>query len=229
MNNINKNIKNINKDINLIAQRYKRNSDNITLLAVTKSQPLVRLELAINAGQKVFGENYAQEGVKKICYFSEKFSEKDLCWHFIGSLQSNKTILVAKYFDWYQTLDSYKLAYRLNYQRPSTLPPLNVLIKVKNDSHKSGIYPFQIISLAKEVLKFPRLRLRGLMSIPPMTTNEQNKFFFYQKINFLFNELKSCYSSIDTLSLGMSNDYRIAIAAGSTLLRIGTAIFGDRT
>ena len=186
--------------------------------------------MAIDAGQRAFGENYVQEGIEKIQYFADKHPELE--WHFIGPLQSNKTRLVAEYFDWMQTMDRAKIADRLNEQRSHYKKPLNVLIQINisDESSKSGIQPAEMLALAKHIENLPHLRLRGLMAIPAPTDDiaEQEKALSAMQV--LFEELKAACpdQQIDTLSMGMSDDMRTAIACGSTMVRIGTAIFGQR-
>ncbi|GHD94481.1 YggS family pyridoxal phosphate enzyme [Pseudocitrobacter faecalis] len=181
------------------------------------------------AGQRAFGENYVQEGVEKIRFFQDK-GITDLQWHFIGPLQSNKSRLVAEHFDWCHTVDRLKIATRLSEQRPAHLPPLNVLIQVNisDEQSKSGIEPEAVDALAAEVSALPNLCLRGLMAIPAPETEYDKQFAVAQQMAVAFARLKTHYPTVDTLSLGMSDDMEAAIAAGSTMVRIGTAIFGAR-
>jgi len=185
------------------------------------------IEEAIRADQCAFGENYVQEGVEKIAYFS---GNKSLEWHFIGPLQSNKSRLVAEHFDWIQTVDRFKIAERLNDQRPEHLPPLNVLIQINisDESSKSGIQPEEMFSLAEKISQFPRLKLRGLMAIPKPESEPEQQKIALRKMKDLFNRLQQQFESVDTLSMGMSDDMASAIECGSTMVRIGTAIFGER-
>jgi pyridoxal phosphate enzyme (YggS family) len=192
----------------------------VTLLAVTKGQPVARIEQAIAAGQKAFGENYVQEAVQKMEALPA--SSAPLEWHLIGPLQSNKTRLAAERFDWVQTVASEKIARRLSEQRPADRAPLNVLIQVNvsGEASKSGVAAGEVQSLARAIAALPRLRLRGLMAIPEPGADRAR----YREVKELFDSLPGC----DTLSMGMSDDLDLALAEGATLVRIGTAIFGPR-
>ena len=222
---ISENLSRIQQQIKQISAEYQR--ENVRLLAVSKTKPMQAIEEAIRAGQCAFGENYVQEGVEKIAYFS---GNKSLEWHFIGPLQSNKSRLVAEHFDWIQTVDRFKIAERLNDQRPEHLPPLNVLIQINisDESSKSGIQPEEIFSLAEKISQFPRLKLRGLMAIPKPESKPEQQKIALRKMKDLFNRLQQQFESVDTLSMGMSDDMASAIECGSTMVRIGTAIFGER-
>ena len=222
---ISENLSRIQQQIEQISAEYQR--ENVRLLAVSKTKPVQAIEEAIRADQCAFGENYVQEGVEKIAYFS---GNKSLEWHFIGPLQSNKSRLVAEYFDWIQTVDRFKIAERLNDQRPEHLPPLNVLIQINisDESSKSGIQPEEMFSLAEKISQFPRLKLRGLMAIPKPESEPEQQKISLRKMKDLFNRLQQRFESVDTLSMGMSDDMASAIDCGSTMVRIGTAIFGER-
>ena len=222
---ISENLSRIQQQIEQISAKYQR--ENVRLLAVSKTKPVQAIEEAIRAGQCAFGENYVQEGVEKITYFS---GNKSLEWHFIGPLQSNKSRLVAEHFDWIQTMDRFKIAERLNDQRPEHLRPLNVLIQINisDESSKSGIQPEEMFSLAEKISQFPRLKLRGLMAIPKPESEPEQQKIALRKMKDLFNRLQQRFESVDTLSMGMSNDMASAIECGSTIVRIGTAIFGER-
>lgn len=222
---ISENLSRIQQQIEQISAEYQR--ENVRLLAVSKTKPVQAIEEAIRAGQCAFGENYVQEGVEKIAYFS---GNKLLEWHFIGPLQSNKSRLVAEHFDWIQTVDRFKIAERLNDQRPEHLPPLNVLIQINisDESSKSGIQPEEMFSLAEKISQFPRLKLRGLMAIPKPESEPEQQKIALRKMKDLFNRLQQRFDSVDTLSMGMSDDMASAIECGSTMVRIGTAIFGER-
>lgn len=222
---ISENLSRIQQQIKQISAEYQR--ENVRLLAVSKTKPVQAIEEAIRAGQCTFGENYVQEGVEKIAYFS---GNKSLEWHFIGPLQSNKSRLVAEYFDWIQTVDRFKIAERLNDQRPEHLRPLNVLIQINisDESSKSGIQPEEMFSLAEKISQFPRLKLRGLMAIPKPESEPEQQKIALRKMKDLFNRLQQRFESVDTLSMGMSDDMASAIECGSTMVRIGTAIFGER-
>ena len=188
----------------------------VTLLAVSKGQSVERIREAVAAGQKAFGENYVQEAVQKMEVLSP------LEWHLIGPLQSNKTRLAAERFAWVQTLASEKIARRLSEQRPTSLPPLNVLIQVNvsGEQSKSGVAPREVEALANAIRSLPRLRLRGLMAIPEPGADRAR----YREVRKLFDSLPGC----DSLSMGMSADLDLALAEGATMVRIGTAIFGAR-
>ena len=202
----------------------------VKLLAVSKTKPIEDILTAYEAGQTVFGENYVQEGVEKIQFCQQQ--QIELEWHFIGPLQSNKTRLVAEYFDWMQTLERAKIADRLNEQRPPHKAPLNVLIQVNisNETSKSGVQPDDILPLAKHVENLPHLRLRGLMAIPEPTNDVAQQEQTFRQMRTLFEGLQQAlpHAQIDTLSMGMTDDMQSAIQCGSTMVRVGTAIFGKR-
>ncbi len=229
MSDIAHNIAQIQRQISAAAQRCGRLPEEVTLLAVSKTKPASALEEAIAAGQRAFGENYVQEGVEKIQHFA-KAGVSGLAWHFIGPLQSNKSRLVAEHFDWCHTIDRLRIAARLSEQRPAEMAPLNVLIQINiSDEHsKSGIAPEELDALAAQVVELPGLRLRGLMAIPAPESDWQRQFAVASQMAVAFTRLKSRYPGVDTLSLGMTDDMDAAIAAGSTMVRIGTAIFGAR-
>ncbi|MGP1871600.1 MAG: YggS family pyridoxal phosphate-dependent enzyme [Arsenophonus sp.] len=227
MNKINQNLLNVKNSIVQTANKYHRFPEDITLLAVSKNKSYCEIQDAIDSGQYQFGENYLQEGIRKIEYFS---NIQNLTWHFIGVLQTNKSRLIAKYFDWCHTIDRLKIAERLNNQRPLNKSPLNVLIQINisNDINKSGIIEKDLDKLASEIVVLPNLKLRGLMAIPAQNNEPNQQILIYSRMEDLFNQLKKKYQYIDTLSMGMSADFNITIAYGSTLIRIGTAIFGLR-
>ncbi len=176
----------------------------------------------------LFGENYVQEGESKINALKHDYS--DIEWHFIGPLQSNKTKIIAENFDWMHTLSREKIAARLNEQRPAHLTPLNVCIQVNisEEASKSGIAANDVIGLADYIATLPNLCLRGLMAIPTATDKVELQQIELQEMQKLFAALKLNYPKLDTLSMGMSNDLEVAIASGSTMVRIGSAIFGER-
>lgn len=215
---------------NLIAQatlNAHRPANSVKLLAVSKTKPVSDLELAYAAGQRLFGENYVQEGVEKI---KKMQSLSDIEWHFIGPLQSNKTRLVAEHFDWMQSVDRNKIAQRLNDQRPADLPPLQVCIQINIDDEasKSGAAVTELDDLAANISTLPNLCLRGIMAIPRAAANSEAQKHTLASMQSIYTDLKARYSTIDTLSLGMSSDMTQAINNGSTMVRIGTAIFGAR-
>ena len=222
---ISQNLAQIQQQIESLSAEFQR--ENVRLLAVSKTKPVSAIEEAIQAGQKAFGENYVQEGMEKIAYFNQ---QADLEWHFIGPLQSNKTKLVAAHFDWIQTVDRLKIAQRLSEQRPADKAPLNVLIQINisDEASKSGIAPEEMLPLAKEIALLPNLKLRGLMAIPKPEHEPAQQKIALSKMQQLFNRLQAEFEGIDTLSMGMSDDMAAAIECGSTMVRIGTAVFGAR-
>lgn len=210
------------------AHKAQRNSNDITLLAVSKTKPATDIMAAYDQGQRQFGESYVQEAVDKIAQLAT-FS--DIVWHFIGPIQSNKSALVAANFAWVQSVDRLKIAKRLNSQRPETMPPLNVLIQVNisEEEAKSGCHPNEITELAQYIDQCAHLQLRGLMAIPAKSDDANTQTQYFEQLQTCFDKLQTQYPHIDTLSMGMSNDVEAAIAAGSTMVRIGTDIFGTRT
>lgn len=230
MNDIAHNLAQIQRKISASAERCGRSPEQVTLLAVSKTKPASAIEEAVAAGQRAFGENYVQEGVEKILHF-KACGAKGLIWHFIGPLQSNKSRLVAEHFDWCHTVDRLRIATRLSDQRPAEMAPLNVLIQINisDENSKSGIALDELDALAAQVAELPRLTLRGLMAIPAPESDWQRQFAVASQMAVAFTRLKERYSTVDTLSLGMTDDMDAAIAAGSTMVRIGTAIFGARS
>lgn len=229
MNDIAHNLAQARDKISAAATVCGRSSEEVTLLAVSKTKPASAIAEAIDAGQRMFGENYVQEGVEKIRHFREK-GTADLQWHFIGPLQSNKSRLVAEHFDWCHTVDRLRIASRLSEQRPAEMPPLNVLIQINisDENSKSGIALEELEQLADQVAMLPGLRLRGLMAIPAPESDYDRQFAVARQMAVAFEALKTRFPTVDTLSLGMTDDMAAAIAAGSTMVRIGTAIFGAR-
>lgn len=207
---------------------HGRPQDSVTLLAVTKTFGADAVREAFEAGQRQFGENYVQEAIDKIAALGDV--REQLQWHLIGPLQSNKTRVVAKHFDWVQTVDRLKIAQRLNEQRPDDLAPLNVLIQVNTsgEDSKSGAPPGEVLSLAGAVAAMPRLRLRGLMALPAPESDPQAQQRAHHALKALFDQLNAQGLALDTLSMGMSADLEAAIAEGATMVRVGTAIFGKR-
>ena len=229
MNDIAHNLAQVRDKISAAATRCGSASEEVSLLAVSKTKPASAIEEAIDAGQRAFGENYVQEGVDKIRYFQQT-GNTNLEWHFIGPLQSNKSRLVAEHFDWCHTVDRLRIATRLSDQRPADMAPLNILIQINisDENSKSGITLAELDALAEQVSELPGLTLRGLMAIPAPETSYDRQFAVAQQMAVAFEALKARYTTVDTLSLGMSDDMEAAIAAGSTMVRIGTAIFGAR-
>ena len=210
------------------AQNCSRNSEEVTLLAVSKTKPIADIIAAYQAGQRCFGENYVQEGEEKVITLKQDYN--DIEWHFIGPLQSNKSRIIAEHFDWMHTLSRDKIAKRLNEQRPKDKSPLQVCIQVNisNEASKSGVSPEEVNQLAQIIDDLPHLTLRGLMAIPTATEDVNIQRREFAQLENLYLELKQQYLSVDTLSMGMSSDLAIAIEHGSTMVRIGTAIFGSR-
>lgn len=199
----------------------------VRLLAVSKTFPAQAVAQAYAAGQADFGENYIQEGVEKI----QALAHLPLVWHCIGPIQSNKTRLVAEHFDWVHSVDRLKVAQRLSEQRPTALAPLQVCIQVNVDGGptKAGVPPEQAGELARQIASLPSLRLRGIMSIPEPASDFAGALEVHQRSYALFESLKAQGFDLDTLSLGMSADLEAAIHAGSTMVRVGSAIFGARS
>ena len=212
------------------AERASRNLQQIRLLAVSKTKPVEAIMAAHAAGQRCFGESYAQEAATKIDTLRQQPEYCDIEWHFIGPLQSNKSRQVAERFDWVQSVDREKLIERLNNQRPASMAPLNVClqINISGESSKSGTSEQEIFRLAELVSHSERLVLRGLMAIPEHTSDETILAAQMARMQTLFTELARQYPTVDTLSMGMTEDLELAIAHGSTMVRVGTAIFGAR-
>jgi pyridoxal phosphate enzyme (YggS family) len=203
-----------------------RDVTEVTLLPVSKTFGPDAVRAACAAGEAAFGENYIQEAVEK----QALLADLPLAWHCIGPIQSNKTRLVATHFAWAQSVDRLKIAQRLNEQRPPELPPLSVCIQVNIDggASKSGVAPPETLALAREVAQLPRLALRGIMSIPEPADSFEAQVAVHRRARALFDDLRDAGLSLDTLSMGMTDDLEAAIHAGSTMVRVGTAIFGTR-
>ena len=203
-----------------------RRATDVTLLAVSKTFPATAVAEAFRVGQRAFGENYIQEGVEKIAALRDLPIE----WHCIGPIQSNKTRLVAEHFDWVHTVDRLKIAQRLSEQRPSDKAPLQVCIQVNVDAgeNKSGVSPSDALALAQQVALLPGLRLRGLMCIPEPAPDFIASCAVFARARAVFDALNEEGFDLDTLSMGMSADLDAAIPAGSTMVRVGSAIFGGR-
>lgn len=228
--NIGHNLAKLKEKIAYLEQKYGRKTDSVTLVAVSKKQALAKLQEAFQAGQRAFAENHAQEALVKIqeCH---ALGLSPVNWHFIGPIQSNKTRIIAEHFSWAHCLESTKIAQRLNDQRPEHLPPLNVCIQVNisQESTKHGLTSEQeIVELAAYCQNLSHIRLRGLMG---MTNPEEDSAQHQKNFHYLFELKEKLHSSgfiLDTLSMGMSADLEAAIAEGSTLVRIGTSLFGPR-
>jgi pyridoxal phosphate enzyme (YggS family) len=212
--------------IRVAAEACGRDPREITLLAVSKTKPLAALRSAIAAGQRAFGENYLQDALPKIA----ALADEPLEWHFIGRLQSNKTAEISAHFDWVHGLDSRKHAERLSRQRPKSMGPLNLCLQVNlsGEASKGGVTAAALPELARAVSSLPGLRLRGLMTMPDPTLDADRTRATFDALAACLDSLKRDGLSLDTLSMGMSRDMETAIAAGSTLVRIGTDIFGPR-
>ena len=227
MQNVAHNLAAVRARIATAAVRAGRAPKSIRLVAVSKTQPPEAVAAALQAGQREFGENYLQDATPKL----EAFAGQGLCWHYIGQLQSNKTRAIAERFDWVHTLDRESIARRLSEQRPVSLPPLEVCIQVNvsGESRKGGVAPGRLQTLAEAVAALPRLKLRGLMSIPAEYTDEESQRAPHRELRILLESLNTRGFALDTLSMGMTGDLEAAILEGSTLVRVGTAIFGPRT
>lgn len=221
----------VRQQIQQAIHQSKRAADHVLLLAVSKTKPLNAIIEAYQAGQRQFGENYVQEGVEKIqASQNADWLDAPIEWHFIGPLQSNKTKPVAEHFDWVQTVDRLKIAKRLSEQRPAHLAPLNLCIQVNisQEVSKSGLSLDEIQPLAEAIEDLPNVTLRGLMAIPQKTGDQDQLRQQFDALHQAYIELQKRYQQVDTLSMGMTGDMQTAIAAGSTMVRVGTAIFGER-
>lgn len=199
---------------------------SVSLLAVSKTRPVADLREALAAGQQRFGENYLQDALPKIT----ELADEPIEWHYIGPIQSNKTREIAEHFAWVHSVDRLKIARRLSEQRPGHLPPLNICLQVNTsgETSKAGVPPAEAGELARALTGLSNLRLRGLMTLPAPADDVDQQRLPFRQLHELFEELNEGGLEMDTLSMGMSNDLEAAIAEGSTLVRIGTAIFGER-
>ena len=227
MHDIAANLEMVRKRIIVAEQRFRRQPGSVRLLAVSKTRSEAEIRAALACDQLDFGENYLQEAAAKM----SALSEPRISWHFIGPIQANKSRAIAEKFDWVHSIDRIKIARRLNDMRPDGLPDLNVCIElnIDNEPSKSGILPVQLYDFAREFQAFPRLRLRGLMAMPKASNDFEQQRDAFQRLNQCYTQLKSANYPLDTLSMGTTNDMEAAIAEGSTMVRIGTAIFGPRT
>ena len=226
MNNLKEYVEKIRSRVDLACRTAGRPSREVTVLAVSKRHPVEKI-IALHAlGQGCFGENYVQEALQKM----DLLTEFDIEWHFIGPLQSNKTKEAAQRFDWVQSVDREKILRRLSAQRPGKLPPLNVCIQVNIDREpqKAGVLPEQTAELATQCKGLPGLKLRGLMAIPQIGSDEHDPAESYGRMEKLFNTLRDDGLDMDTLSMGMSADLEAAVRHGSTMVRIGTDLLGPR-
>ncbi|WP_394172528.1 YggS family pyridoxal phosphate-dependent enzyme [Thalassotalea litorea] len=217
----------VQQQISSACNKANRSPQEVTLLAVSKTKSAQLIQQAIDAGQRNFGENYVQEAVTKIQQLAHN---SDLIWHFIGPIQANKTRLIAENFSWVHSVDREKIAKRLNEQRAVNITPLNVCLQVNisDEQSKSGVGVQELFALADFVSNCKQLRLRGVMAIPEKTDNIGHRLQQFSAMENLYQQLKLRYPQVDTLSMGMSNDMEQAIACHSTMVRIGTAIFGKR-
>ncbi len=208
------------------AEQCGRNAHSITIVAASKSQPLTLIEAAARAGLEHFGESYLKEALEKIA----SLAAVPLTWHFIGHLQANKTRPVAESFSWVHSVDRLRLAQRLSAQRPYHAPPLNVCIEVSlaPEPGKAGAAPTDVPALAAAIAELPRLKLRGLMCLPPEEQALEGQRRWFAELRGIFEELNATGAGLDTLSMGMSGDLEAAVLEGATLVRVGTALFGPR-
>lgn len=221
------NIHAIQARITAAENKYQRQPGSVKLLNVSKTRPIEDIQAAIAANQHSFGENYLQDALPKIAALSEAGIE----WHFIGPVQSNKTLQIAQHFDWVHSIDRLKIARRLSEQRSKTQAPLNICLQVNSsgENSKSGVSAEEALVLAHEINTLPHLSLRGLMTIPASCDDFEEQRRPFRLLRELKEELNSQGLQLDTLSMGMTNDMEAAIAEGSTMVRIGTAIFGARS
>lgn len=226
MTDITQNLDAVRLRIGQAAHAAGRDAGEVTLLAVSKTKPVADIRAAQAAGQRDFGENYLQDALPKI----DALIDQDIRWHFIGPIQSNKTRAIAEKFDWVHSVDRLKIAERLNQQRPSRLGPLNICLQVNisNESAKAGVSPDELPALIAAVAPLAQLRLRGLMAIPRATSDPAEQRQAFLALRQLLVDCADSCPSLDTLSMGMSADLEAAIAAGATLVRVGTDIFGAR-
>jgi pyridoxal phosphate enzyme (YggS family) len=227
MTDIKQNIADVRQRICLEAENNSRKPADITLLAVSKTRPAKQIRSAWQTGQHCFGENYLQEALEKI----EQLRDLAIEWHFIGPIQSNKTRSISENFHWAQTVDRLKIAQRLNEQRPLNRPPLNICIQVNisAEENKSGVKPDELVAFAQDMTALERLNLRGLMAIPEATDDKQLQRQRFAQLRALYLQVQALAPTIDTLSMGMSGDMEQAIGEGSTMVRIGSDVFGVRT
>lgn len=220
------NLAKIHQQITTAELQYQRVPNSVQLLAVSKGQSVTAIQQAIITGQRAFGENYVQEAIPKIT----ALGQEQLEWHFIGAIQANKTRLIAHYFHWVHSLDRFAIAERLSNQRHPQLAPLNVCIQVNLDeeSNKAGVRLTELPELAQAIVTLPRLKLRGLMAIPAPQVEEEQQRATFHKMYLALDQLQKKGLALDTLSMGMSHDFIAAIAEGATIIRLGTAIFGER-
>jgi len=225
------NLQAVEATIQTACQGAGRPRSTVQLLAVSKTFPPEAVLEAIDAGQRAFGENYLQEGVDKIAAVAKARPDLALEWHFIGPIQSNKTRPIATGFDWVHTVERLKIAQRLSEQRPPERGPLNICLQVNisGEATKSGVHPSELLALAREVAALPNLRLRGLMAIPEPEADPELQRVPFARLRALAQDIVAAGIFVDTLSMGMSGDLRAAVLEGSSIVRVGSAIFGSRT
>ena len=226
MDKIGKNILKIKQDIKAAEKKFNRDSNSVLLMAVSKTQSVENILKAYEAGQRDFGENYVQESIEKIV----ELKNLDITWHFIGKIQSNKSKYIAENFDWIHSVDKISTLKKINDLRKNVEEKLNVCVQVNIDSEdsKSGILVNEVEDFIVKASKFEKLKIRGLMAIPMYHPDYVSQYKTFAKIKNLFDSLIKKNFKLDTLSIGMSSDYNAAIEAGSTIIRIGTSIFGER-
>ncbi len=220
------NLQAVNRAIAQAAHTAQRRAEDVALLAVSKTFPATAVREAYQAGQRAFGESYVQEAQGKI----EALRDLPLEWHFIGPIQSNKTRAIAENFAWAHGVDRLKIAERLSAQRPQNLPPLNVCLQVNvsSEDSKSGVAPDEVAGLAQAVARLPHLKLRGLMAIPAPAEGMEAQRKPFAQLRELISQFNAQGLALDTLSMGMSHDLEAAVLEGATIVRVGTAIFGER-
>jgi PLP dependent protein len=220
------NLAQIRNNIRMAEKEYHRPEGAVSLLAVSKTRSIDEILSAVSEGQRHFGENYCQEAVEKI----EAINDSDLVWHFIGPIQSNKTRQIASHFDWVHTVHRIKIARRLNEMRPEEKPPLNICVQINisGEESKSGISLDEVSNFIEELEQFNRLKVRGLMALPAPNIDFKQQRESFSPLNKKLHDLNQDRHELDTLSIGTSQDMEAAIAEGSTIVRIGTAIFGPR-
>ncbi|HOP18272.1 MAG TPA: YggS family pyridoxal phosphate-dependent enzyme [Gammaproteobacteria bacterium] len=226
MNQIPERLMHVRERIRRAAMAASRPPDEIMLLAVSKTKPASDVAAAYGAGQRAFGENYLQDALPKI----RALADNDIEWHFIGRLQGNKTADISRHFSWVHGIDSLKHARQLSTHRPADLPPLQVCIQVNlsGEDSKGGVIPIDLNALATEVARLPRLRLRGLMTMPDPNADTARRDAAFAGLRGLLESLRAAGLDVDTLSMGMSGDMEAAIREGATIVRVGTDIFGAR-
>jgi PLP dependent protein len=224
--NLLENIRNVKDRMAAAAAQCGRSVDSVTLLAVSKAQPLELIQSGARAGLTHFGENYLQEALEKIA----ACADLDVTWHFIGQIQANKTRHIAEHFAWVHSVDRLRIAERLSAQRPYHAPALNVCIQVNigGEASKGGAAPQDVPALAAAIAPLPRLKLRGLMCVPPEEEDEQRQRHWFAQVRQLYESINASGAGLDTLSMGMSADLEAAVLEGATIVRVGTALFGER-